>query len=189
VPVVFNLSTCNLIAFNEQLPDAGSRFVSEASVDWSQAVAVERLLIRSDTLIYSYPAFLYFLQSEFSRWERFGRPFSVILLQIGGCADPQGAPEPLSISGVREIAERVGRLKRKTDLLAHYETFGFALLLLETESQEGHAFANRLVEAITTNPLSGGLSGTRVLAKAGVACIPDDCSTLGSLLARAKPPA
>jgi GGDEF domain-containing protein len=187
VPLVFNLSTCNLIAFNEQLPDTTSKFVSDANVDWSQAEAVERLLIRSDTHLYSYPAFLYVLKSEFSRWERFGRPFAVVLLQMSGSLDPHGIPEPLSIDAVREMADRIGRLKRRTDLFAHYETFGFALLLLETDGQEAHGFANRLVDAITKDPLSGGLSGMRVLAKAGVACIPDDCATLGSMLARAKP--
>jgi hypothetical protein len=187
VPLVFNLSTCNLIAFNDQLPDSTSKFVSDANIDWSQAETVERLLIRSDTLLYSYPTFLYLLKNEFTRWERFGRPFSVVLLQLSAASEPQGAPEPLPILAVREISDRVNRLKRKTDFFAHYETFGFAFLLLETSAQEGQAFTNRLIEALTKNPLSGGLSGISVLAKAGVACIPDDCSTLGSVLARARP--
>jgi hypothetical protein len=188
VPLVFNLSTCNLIAFNEQLPDASAKFVLEAAIDWSQAEAVERLLIRSDSHLYSYPAFLFFLKSEFTRWERFGRPFSVVLLHMSARADAQGVPEPLSINEVAEIVDRISKLKRRTDIFAHYETFGFALLLLETNAQHGQAFANRLVEAISSDPVSGGLSGAVVLANAGVACIPDDCATLGSLLARARPP-
>jgi GGDEF domain-containing protein len=100
----------------------------------------------------------------------------------------QAGPEPLSIPMVAEIGERVARLKRKTDFFAHYETFGFALLLLETNTQQAQAFANRLLELITANPVgTGGFGSGTVIARAGVACIPDDCSSLGSLLARARP--
>jgi GGDEF domain-containing protein len=188
VPLLFNLSSCNLIAFNEQMPDNSSKNVAEAEIDWTQADNVERMLLRNDTNLVSYPVFLYFLRNEYVRWERFGRPFAVILLQLGAIAEGQGQAEPLSLNMVMEVGERISKLKRKTDIFGHYETFGFALLLLETNSQQAQAFGNRLVDSITTTPLGGGgMAGVRVVARAGVACIPDDCATLGSLLARAKP--
>jgi len=188
VPILFNLANCNLISFHEQVAQAAANFVAEANIDWSQAEAAERALMRADTQLFSYPAFLFFLKNELMRWERFGRPFSVILLQLSASpSGPQGVAEPLSIPAAREIGARVTKLKRKTDIFAHYETFGFALILVDTDGQSGRAFAARLLQTITTEPLGGGLSAMVVQAKAGVACIPDDCSTLGSLLARARP--
>ncbi len=45
--------------------------------------AVDRSLIRADTGIYGYPALLYFLEMEFNRSSRYGKPFSLLMLQIG----------------------------------------------------------------------------------------------------------
>ncbi|MBU6454772.1 MAG: DUF4388 domain-containing protein [Cyanobacteria bacterium REEB67] len=187
VPIVFNLVSCDLIKFSEQPLEAPSAFVVETNIDWSQAAAAERALTRSDTLIFAYPAFLFFLKNEVLRWERFGRPFSVVLLDLAIYPfDEGGTPQPLSLEAARAVAERLGKLKRKTDIFAHYETFGFALLLLETDGESARTFAARLVKALTAEPL-GGILRQQVVAKFGVACIPDDCTTLGSLLTRARP--
>lgn len=188
VPIIFNFATCNLVTFVDELPDSKEKPKPEANIDWTQARAAERALIRQDTGLYAYSSFLYLLEREFLRWERFGRPVSVILLECSTRpVEPGGIAEPLTIAGVKEVAERINKMKRKTDLFAHYETFGFALLLPETESASARNFAARLAEMLMTSPLSGGLGGLPVLASVGVACLPDDCNTLGSLLAMARP--
>ena len=187
VPVIFNLVSLDIIGLQDKAAVAPGA-VADVQIDWSQALAAERVLMRSDTQILSYPAFLYFLKSELLRWERFGRPFSVVLLQISTAPNSSGGgSEPLSIPAIREVGERISKLKRKTDIFAHYETFGFALLLIETDGQAARAFANRLATSIMSQPVGAGLSAETVLVKAGAASVPDDCSTAESLLARARP--
>jgi diguanylate cyclase (GGDEF)-like protein len=151
-------------------------------------MVAERLLTRSDTGLFSYPAFLFFLSDELGRWKRFGHPFSVILLHLTGSPlDSPGPAHALTVPAVREIAERIDKLKRKTDIFAHYETSGFALLLLETDRRAANAFGRRLVAEISKRPLSEDVRAMPVIARVGVACFPDDGSTLGAILARAKP--
>lgn len=132
VPIIFNFATCNLVTFVDQLPESRDNQF-EVDIDWTQSLSIDRMLTRQDTGLYTYPAFLWMLEREFNRWERFSRPLSVVLLDITTRPQEQGQmPEPLPIAGVREIAERLKKFKRKTDILAHYETFGFALILPET---------------------------------------------------------
>jgi GGDEF domain-containing protein len=72
-------------------------------------------------------------------------------------------------------------------MFAHYETFDFALLLQETDRRAANVFTRRLVAEISKKPLSQGLGGMPVFARVGVACIPDDCTNLDAVLARARP--
>ncbi|MBS1999289.1 MAG: DUF4388 domain-containing protein, partial [Cyanobacteria bacterium SZAS LIN-2] len=97
VPVLFNLASCNLIYFSDQIAEAPANFVAEVNIDWTQIAGLERTIIRPDTEIMSYPAFLYFARMEQMRWERFGHPFAIVLLQMSARAFDSGAAEPLSL--------------------------------------------------------------------------------------------
>lgn len=190
VPSLFNMVTCGLLSFAFEPPESTSKNKAgdEAEIA-EQARNIEKLLLRPDTGLYTYPAFLFFLEKEYLRYERFSHPMSVILMEIGlKPFDTNAMPEPLPLVGVREVRERINKLKRKTDILAHYETLRFALLLPETESQAAKSFANRLAEILMSSPLSDGGLGRPMVASVGVASIPDDCQALGTLLAKAKPP-
>jgi GGDEF domain-containing protein len=78
-------------------------------------------------------------------------------------------------------------MKRKTDSFAHYDASGFALLLPETESTSARNFAGRMAEMLMTTPLSSKFGGSPVVASVGVGSVPDDCNSLGAMLALAKP--
>lgn len=189
-PSLFNMVTCGLLSFAFEPPETSSKSKGGDEAEISdQAKNIEKLLIRPDTGLYTYPAFLFFLEKEYLRYERFSHPMSVILMEIGlKPSDTKALPEPLPIVGVREVRERINKLKRKTDILAHYETLRFALLLPETESVAATSFANRLAEILMTSPLADGGTGCPIVASVGVASIPEDCQALGVLLAKAKPP-
>lgn len=187
VPIIFNFATCNMVNFVDRLADSAADD-NAVSIDWSQSRAVDRLLMRQDTGLYTYPTLLWMLEREFSRWESFSRPFSLILMEIA--IRPTAVNqiiEPLPISGIKEFAERVSRFKRKTDVLAHYETFGYALLLPETEGHLARNMAARLSELLESTPLSGGMSGYPLMVSLGTACLPEDSLTVGSLLGRSRP--
>ena len=91
------------------------------------------------------------------------------------------------MSAVKEVAKRVDRLKRKTDLLGHYETFGLALLLPLTDGTSARSFASRLADVIVSTPLSDDIDNASLVLSIGTASIPESCQDLGAMLAMARP--
>jgi len=209
VPIIFDLVTSKLVQFNDQVASTSAKLLDEPEIDWAQAVGIDLLMAREETGICSYPGFLFLLRGEFARWERFGRPFSVVLLELsytsadaggkstitsvkstvtsGKSAASSPMPKPLPLLASEELSARVAQIKRKTDIFAHFEPFGFALLAPETDGPAGKAFAGRLVDGICSTPFNVSLEGASVQVKAGVACIPSDCSSLEAMLSLAKP--
>jgi len=78
MPAVNNLIKKKLVA-PPDLP-LNSEDAALATADWTMTQAVDRSLIRADTGAYGYPALLYFLEMEFNRSSRYGKPFSFLLL-------------------------------------------------------------------------------------------------------------
>ncbi|MBX9939806.1 MAG: DUF4388 domain-containing protein [Candidatus Obscuribacterales bacterium] len=186
VPVIFNFINCDLVSFVDELPEApGKRF--EINLDLTQARSVERMLTRQDTGIFNYPSLLWILEREYERWQLYGRPFSLILLDVAiRPQSPEQVPERLPITCVKELADRINRSKIKLDILAHYETFGLALVMPETDAQVARVKASKLEELIVSTALTGGMGGYPLMAALGVASLPEDCVTLGSLVGKAR---
>ncbi len=149
-----------------------------ATADWSMIQAVDRSLIRADTGVYGYPALLYFLEMEFNRSSRYGKPFSFLLLQIGTKAkDGSGKLSPLPAQAARELANLITQLKRKPDILGHYQNNCFALILPETDSLLAKRFASRLIEVLVSGP-----SLESVGFSIGVAGCPHEAQDLANLI-------
>ncbi|HIN66073.1 MAG TPA: DUF4388 domain-containing protein, partial [Candidatus Obscuribacterales bacterium] len=194
VPTIFNLMQCKLIKFVDAAPHTAPAAQPQAQaaagieplqVDWQQVRTLERTLMRSDTGIFSYAALLLFLEREFARNERFHRPFSLIVIE-GGVVKPEGI-QPLSADGLKLLAQKIDKLKRKTDTITHFEMFGLAILLPETLSASARSFVSTLTEAIYKGELIPGVPNESLKLEFGVSGIPDECSTLEMLLALAKP--
>jgi PleD family two-component response regulator len=148
----------------------------------------EKSLLRQDTGLYTYPAFLYFMEKEFVRFERFSQPFAIILIEIG-VRSPQNIQiiDPLPLKGVREVARRIDKLKRKTDMLGHYETFGLGLLLPWTDGTSARSFASRLSDVILSPPLDPEIDSNSIVLKIGSGCVPEVGQDLNLLLSSARP--
>jgi GGDEF domain-containing protein len=188
VPVVLGLSNVDLIRFEAELIDPATSAIQEAKIDWSEARNLERYLQRGDTGLYSYPAFLLALEREHARWTRFARPYAVVILELSaGSDDPKRMAEPLFAASMKEVAAKINDAKRELDMLAHYETFKFALLLPESNHVAALRFVERLTEHLDRMPLGGPSNGLHLNLKTGVASVPDDCLSLGALLALARP--
>lgn len=194
VPTIFNLMQCKLIKFVDAPPHAAqpapvqvpaTAGIEPLQVDWQQVRTTERSLMRSDTGIFSYPALLLFLEREFARSERFHRPFSLIVLECG-IVKAEGI-QPLSADGLKALAQRIDKLKRKTDTITHFEMFGLAILLPETLSASARGFLSTLSEAIYKGEIMPGVPNESIKLDFGVSGIPDECTTLEMLLAMAKP--
>jgi hypothetical protein len=193
VPTVFSLAHCKLISFadapvgktaTDQAPPAvpNTSPIEPMQVDWQQVRATEKFLTRSDTGIFSYPALLLFLEREFARNELFQRPFSLIVIEAGLAGN-----QPLKSEGMKAIAQRIEKLKRKTDTLTHFEMFGLAILLPETLTASARGFVTTLRDALYSAEMVPGIANESIKLDFGASGIPDECKSLEMLLAMAKP--
>ena len=133
--------------------------------------------------MFLYPAFLYFLEREYFRSYRAGSQFSVIVFEMRCLVAKNGELTRQVLPGpaLADAASRMERLKRRQDLVAHYDVFDYAFLL---PCGGAKTFADRLVKCLTGSPLAGIESKQLALA-AGCASIPGDFTDLASLLGAA----
>lgn len=185
VPIVFNLISCGLCSYRDRVPDLGATS-RDATIDWTQVKRVESVLRRPDTGVYTYPAFLLFLEKEFFRYERFKTPFAVMTLDIK--VRRKDSIEPLPMEALKEVLERVNKLIRRTDMLFHYETLGFAILMPETGFESAKIFALRLAEILMSKHLANEKGSYPIVASVGFAALPDSCESLGALISLAQAP-
>ncbi|MCC7527406.1 MAG: DUF4388 domain-containing protein, partial [Candidatus Melainabacteria bacterium] len=82
VPVMFNLVTCSLVSFSDRPLREGVEEAAAENIDWPAIQAFEDSIKIAETGFLSYPAFFYHLEREYERFERFQRPFSLIILEI-----------------------------------------------------------------------------------------------------------
>jgi GGDEF domain-containing protein len=189
VPVVALLINADLITFTNDY--IGTREeknqIAPKAIDKAKIHSVMMTLRRPETGMFTYPAFLYFLEQEYFRGYRSGSPLSVMVMEMRVVSGPPNLTrEPLDVPAVAEVVRRISRLKRHIDLLAHYDQYDYAMLLPNTKTSGANIFAQRVAKAIWSSPLTQGLDSSNLSLAFGVACIPDDCLDLGVLLASAE---
>lgn len=188
VPIMCNMITCGLAGFNTPLKRVGNLPPLEPkTVDSSVVQQVIMSLRRGDTGMFNYPAFLYFLEQEYFRGHRSGSPLSVIIFEMRVKSGINGSiREPMPIVALREAVLRISQAKRHNDLLAHYESFDYALLCPDTKGEGARVFANRIVNTLTKTPLATGVDKNTLSLSFGAACVPEDFLELGLLLSAAE---
>jgi hypothetical protein len=185
VPVLFNMLRFNLVALSDKprIRDKASLLQSTA-LDRNAIDSISRSLKRPDTGIMSYPAFQYFLEQEFMRFKFNATPLSVIVFEVWVLGPDK--LDPLPITGVAEVARRIGSVKRNIDILAHFETLHYAMILPGTETASAAILGHRIVEVLTATSLTSELATRRLALAFGIAGIPEDCRDVGLLLSAAK---
>lgn len=187
-PIVCHLVERDYVSFSNDLvaPTTDRGNLQAKVIDTSLIHSVMMSLRRAETGMFTYPAFLYFLEQEYFRAYRSGSPLSVIVMEMRVVLDGMGLRrEPLDVEAVAEAFRRISRLKRNVDLLAHYENFDYAMILPNTRNQGANIFAKRIIKALTNGPLAG-VPADRLSLAFGIASIPDDCTDLGLLLSAAE---
>jgi diguanylate cyclase (GGDEF)-like protein len=121
------------------------------------------------------------LDSEIKRYERTGRPFAVVLLDLDGLKKVNDAHGHLV--GSEAICRLANILRihcRAIDTAARYGGDEFVLVLPETESHAAQRVANRIAERLSADGDEPPLT-----ASTGAAVYPHDGKTIDELLAAA----
>ncbi|MBA3859506.1 MAG: hypothetical protein C0507_21590 [Cyanobacteria bacterium PR.3.49] len=190
VPILFNLVSCGLVQVTDQAPQQSRLANLKAlGIDEAAIQQVTKNLLRPETGILTYHAFIYYLDQEYLRYEYFNLPFSLLIFSMGlRKANAAGGTsvEALQMLGVRRAMQRIGLVKRQVDQVGHYETFDYAILLPNTNSMAAGALANRIVSVLLEAPLSSDMDSRSLALAFGVATVPEDCQELDKLIVLAK---
>lgn len=186
VPILFNLLTCGLVQVTDQQASRSGNMRS-AVIDEATLQSVTKHLIRQESGIMTFPAFLYFLDQEYLRYEYFNFPLSLIVFSLGNRqGGPTGPVEALQMLAVKRAMQRISLVKRPIDIIGHYETFDYAVLLPNSNAKAAAALAHRIVDVLREAPLTADLDPRSLVFAFGVAGVPEDCQELDKLLTAAK---
>ncbi len=186
IPAICHLLERDMIGFTNDFVGAvgTAENLIPKIVDPTAIHSVMMSLRRPETGMFTYPAFLYFLEQEYFRGYRSGSPMSIMIMEMRVVKGPPNFDrEPLEVVAVAEVFRRISQLKRHIDLVAHYETYDYAMILPNTKSSGANVFAQRVVNSLLSSPLP---AGGKLSLSIGVACIPEDCTDLATLLAAAE---
>lgn len=180
VKIVYHLLAEDLLIL-EQSNDKWN--LAEKSLDRQAINGISSALSDPDTGLLTHAAFLYFLQFEYFRSFRAKLSLSVILIEIA---------KPNSLDGENSITREqtanalncISSLKRKVDILAHYEAGKFALLLPSTSAIGAQLFAKKLQNALKKEMSEESDDSINVYF--GASSIPEDCVEPGRLLSGAE---
>ncbi len=185
VPIMFNLMQCDLIDMRETplAPDK-TKLLQATVLDRVAIDNVLKSLKRNDTNVLTYAAYQFFLEMEFNRYQLFGTPFCVVIFDMWMVG--VGKQEPLPVQALAEANKRINNIKRNIDLMAHFETFNYALLLPNTETASAAILCHRILEVLNGSPLMMGMDQRKAALSFGIAGIPEDCRDISLLLSAAK---
>src|SRR5581483_9884524 len=112
----------------------------------------------------------------------------LILFSLGVRRGGEDSPmvEALQMIAIRRAMQRIGLVKRQIDVLGHYETFDYAILLPNANAAAAGALANRIADVLREAPLSSDMDSRSLALAFGVASMPEDGVDLDKLIMNAK---
>lgn len=124
------------------------------------------------------------MEREVSRARRFGRPLSLVFLDIDNFKKVNDTHGHLSGSALlREIGEVLVSSIRQVDSAFRYGGDEFAVLLIETDAHGAKVVAERIRDAFESKPFLERRGLTLALtASLGIATYPDDATSVNDLL-------
>jgi two-component system cell cycle response regulator len=123
------------------------------------------------------------LAREVERATRFGRPLSIVMLDLDHFKAVNDSHGHAFGDGVlREFARRLQDCLREVDTVARYGGEEFAVVLPETGSDGAAAVTARIVAAVRARPFTVGAASQAVTVSAGVASFPDHGRTASEIL-------
>ena len=185
--LIFNFLSCGLIDIRQPEAVQGSAldFLGETK---NEVQALAATLIRPESGMLCYEALLYFLQYEYFRYEAYGFPLSLVIFDV--LMRKQEATmevyDRLPSQAASIAAMRIDLVKRKLDVLGHFEALDYAIVMPNTKASSAAFVANRIYETLTATPLFPGVDRSSLFLSFGVANLPADGDDLQSLVLAAK---
>lgn len=180
VPVVFNLLQVGLVIPSDTaLVQPVAKPEPEHELDQAQIQAALKPLMRPETEIFNYQLLQYFVTQEVGRFEADGKSFSLLIFDL--MLESPGGLEVMPTAHAKAVLHRIKSVKREIDVLAHYETFDYALLLPQTSVKSANLVAQRIIERINASPLPG-LESHKLNVCFGIAAVPQDCKSAGAII-------
>ncbi len=148
---------------------------------------VQELAITDElTGIYNRRAFQKALDKELRISKRYGKPLSLIMLDIDGFKkinDKFGHQEGDNV--LRSLATNLQRAIREIDFLARYGGDEFAVILPETKAEEAVVLAERLKKTVKNCPISTGGPHRNITLSMGIADISESMNSEDELISQA----
>lgn len=162
------------VSFCEIVAEAASNALERAHLFESIQRANERLehLAVTDGLtnLYNHRYFRERLEEEFERAKRYRQPLSCIVFDIDNFKtinDSYGHLQGDSI--LREMAKRIARVTRKSDIVARYGGEEFTIVMPQTGAEGAMAQAQRVLTEVRERPYAGMPADAKVTVSIGVA--------------------
>jgi diguanylate cyclase (GGDEF)-like protein len=165
-----------------------SFFYAKISLRRQQSLAAMQALVNTDTLTGIASRYLFTTNSEieFARAKRYGRDFTVMMLDVDHFKminDTHG--HPVGDEVLKEIASICNQILRKPDLMARWGGEEFAFLLPESDLDGSRQLAERICKQVATNPISTTAGEVEVTVSIGVSGLSRDDRKFSDLLNRA----
>ena len=123
------------------------------------------------------------LQGRLREAQRYGRPLSLLLLDVDHFKkvnDTHGHPAGDAV--LRSVARLLAKEARETDIVARYGGEEMALILPETEARGAHAIAERIRKAVGAEPHASEQGSLRVTVSLGLSTWPSGGETAEALV-------
>lgn len=185
IPTLYNLICCDLVV--PSTSNKGDTLVpplESLGVDRAPIEKALNALKKPETGLMDYPVVWHFIEQEYLRFEHNNSPFCVVLFEMRYRTN--NGLELLPPAAIQEAARRIGTVKRNIDIVAHFESPTFIMLLPSTQVNAATLLAKRLCDILWDSSLGSALD-TRALALAfGVAGHPEENQDLKGLMSAAK---
>jgi diguanylate cyclase (GGDEF)-like protein len=169
----------------DELTALGRTFNSMAETLAQSQTALRELSTRDGlTGLVNYREFHRQVTEEVARYTRYGRPFSLLMLDIDHFKDVNDTRGHLAgDEALRAVAALIQATVRPTDLVARYGGEEFVVVLPETTGSGAWALAERLRRRIADQAISVPANDPLSLTvSVGVAAFPEDADSLQKLL-------